>query len=47
MISATQRTACDSISLATCDRSHLAKFVLIAAASRSASAPIGAADEVM
>ena len=45
--SATQRTVCASISDATGESSHPPTLGFTAAASRSASMPIGAADEVM
>ena len=46
-ISATQRTASASISEAIGDSSQPPTLGLIAAASKSANAPIGAADEVI
>ena len=45
--SAIQRTVCASISVATGDSAQPPTFGLTAAASRSPSTPIGAADEVM
>ena len=45
--SASQRTVCPSISLARGDSSHPPTFGFTAEAKRSASAPSGAADEVM
>jgi len=45
--SASQRTACASISVATGANAQLPTFGLTAAASKSASAPSGAADAVM
>ena len=45
--SATQRTVCASISDAIGESSHPPTLGFTVAASRSASAPIGAADEVM
>jgi hypothetical protein len=45
--SATHRTVCRSISVATGDNAHAPQFALSDAASMSASAPIGDADDVM